>query len=98
MPLMDRIYFRSFLEMSYPEQARLIEKVRTMRTSALNAALVNAQKITKSAMKNISKNSGTKKERKMLKDPSKKAEDALSKLTQEQIELIKTKFQNLGDR
>lgn len=98
MPLMDRIYCRSFLEMSYPEQARLIEKVRTMRTSALNAALVKAQKVTKSAIRNISRNSGTKKEKKMLKDPSKKAEDALSKLTQEQIELIKTKFQNLGDR
>jgi len=26
MSLMDRIYCRSFLEMSYPEQARLIER------------------------------------------------------------------------
>ena len=42
MPLMDRIYCRSFLEMSYPEQARLIERVRTMRTSAMNAALVKS--------------------------------------------------------
>ena len=96
MPLMDRIYTRSFLEMSYPEQSRIIEKVRTMRTSALNAALVKAQTITKSAMKNISKNSGTKRGKKMLADPTKAATAALEKLSTEQIELIKKQFQNLN--
>lgn len=96
MPLMDRIYCRSFLEMSYPEQARIVERVRTMRTSALNAALVNAQKITKSAMKNISKNSGTKKGKKMLTDPTKSATEMLSKLSQDQIDAIKKQFQNLN--
>ncbi len=95
MSLMDRIYTRSFLEMSYPEQARLIDKVRTMRTSALNAALVKAQKVTKSAMKNISKNSGTKKGKKMLADPTKAATTALGKLSAEQIEMIRMQFQNL---
>lgn len=96
MALMDRIYCRSFLEMSYPEQARIIERVRTMRTSALNAALVNAQKITKSAMKNISKNSGTKKGKKMLADPTKSVTEMLGKLSQEQIDAIRKQFQNLN--
>lgn len=94
MPLMDRIYYRSFLEMSYPEQASLIDKVRAMRTSALNSALIKTSKITKSAIKNISKNSGTKKEKKMLADPTKAASDLLGKLTPEQIELIKMQFKN----
>lgn len=94
MPLMDRIYYRSFLEMSYPEQASLIDKVRVMRTSALNAALVKTQRVTKSAIKNISKNSGTKRGKKMIKDPTKVAKDLLGKLTPEQIELIKQQFQN----
>ena len=96
MPLMERIYCRSFLEMSYPEQARIIDRVRTMRTSALNAVLVKSQKVTKSAMKNISKNSGTKKGKKMLADPTKAATAALGKLSAEQIELIKMQFQNLN--
>ena len=94
MPLMDRIYYRSFLEMSYPEQASLIDKVRVMRTSALNAALVKTQRVTKSAIKNISKNSGTRRGKKMIKDPTKVAKDLLGKLTPEQIELIKQQFQN----
>jgi len=94
MPLMDRIYYRSFLEMSYPEQASLIDKVRAMRTSALNSALIKTQKITKSAIKNISKNSGTKRGKKMLADPTKAANELLGKLTPEQIELIKKQFQN----
>ena len=94
MPLMDRIYYRSFLEMSYPEQASLIDKVRAMRTSALNSALIKTQKITKSAIKNISKNSGTKKGKKMLADPTKMANELLGKLTPEQIELIKMQFKN----
>lgn len=95
MPLMDRIYCRSFLEMSYPEQARLIDKVRTMRTGALNAALVKSHQITKSAMKNISKSAGTKKGKKMLKDPTKAINDALGKLSIEQIELLRKQYQNL---
>ena len=94
MSLMDRIYYRSFLEMSYPEQASLIDKVRAMRTSALNSALIKTQKITKSAIKNISKNSGTKKGKKMMADPTKMANELLGKLTPEQIELIKKQFQN----
>ena len=94
MSLMDRIYYRSFLEMSYPEQASLIDKVRAMRTSALNSALIKTQKITKSAIKNISKNSGTKKGKKMLADPTKMANELLGKLTPEQIELIKKQFKN----
>ena len=96
MPLMERIYCRSFLEMSYPEQARIIDRVRTMRTSALNAALVKSQKVTKSAMKNISKNSGTKRGKKMMADPTKAATEMLGKLSAEQIELIKKQFQNLN--
>lgn len=96
MPLMDRIYYRSFLEMSYPEQSSVVDKVRTMRTSALNAALVKAQTITKSAMKNISKNAGTKKGKKMLTDPTKAATALLGKLSTEQIELIKKQFKNLN--
>lgn len=96
MPLMDRIYCRSFLEMSYPEQARLIEKVRTMRTSALNAALVKANKVTKSAMKNIAKNSGTKRGKKMIADPTKTVNELLGKLSADQIESIKKQFQNLN--
>jgi len=96
MPLLDRIYYRSFLEMSYPEQSSLIDKVRTMRTSALNAALVKSQQITKSAMKNISKNAGTKKGKKMMADPTKAATALLGKLSTEQIELIKKQFKNLN--
>ncbi len=94
MSLMERIYYRSLLEMSYPEQASLIDKIRAMRTSALNSALIKTQKITKSAIKNISKNSGTKKGKKMLADPTKAASDLLSKLTPEQIALIKMQFKN----
>ena len=95
MALMDRIYYRSFLEMSYPEQASLVDKIRAIRTSALNAALIKTQKVTKSAIKNISKNSGTKKGKKMLKDPTKAATAALSMLSPEQIELIKKQFAKL---
>lgn len=91
MPLMDRIYCRSFLEMSYPEQARLIDKVRTIRSSALNAARVSSKKITKSAMRNISKNKG---KRKMMKDPTIAAKKALEKLSSDQISLIAKAFQN----
>lgn len=95
MPLMDRIYITSFLEMPYPLQAQLIDKVRTIRSSALNAAKVSSQRITKSAIKNISKRSGTKKEKKMLKDPTIAAKKALEALSPEQINLIMQKLQGL---
>jgi hypothetical protein len=95
MPLMDRIYVKSFLEMSYPEQASLIDKVRTIRTSALNAAKISSQRITKSAMHNISKNSGTKRGKKMMKDPTIAAKKALEKLSPEMLALFKKEFKNL---
>jgi len=92
MPLMDRIYCKSFLEMSYPEQARLIDKTRTIRSSALNAAKVSSKRITKSAMRNISKHKG---KRKMMRDPTIVAKKALDKLSPEQIALITKQFQNI---
>ena len=95
MPLMDRIYIKSFLEMSYLEQASLIDKVRTIRSSALNAAKVSSQKITKSAMKNISKNSQNKGNKKMMKDPTIAAKKALEKLSPELLALLKKEFKNL---
>jgi len=95
MHLMERIYCKSFLEMSYPEQASLIDKVRTIRSSALNAAKVSSKKITKSAMKNISKRKGTKKGRKMMKDPTIAATKALEKLSPDQIAAIAEQFKNL---
>ena len=92
--LMDRIYCKSFLEMSYLEKTHLIEKIRTIRSSALNSAKVSSKRITKSAMKNIAKNKG---KRKMLKDPTKAANAALAKLSPEQIALIAKQFKNIGD-
>lgn len=92
MLLMDRIYCRSFNEMAYPEQLGLIEKTRTIRSSALNAAKVSSKKITKSAMKNIAKNKKAKKRK--IKDPTIAANAALAKLTPEQIALITQRFQN----
>ncbi len=92
MPLMDRIYIKSFNEMSYPEQLGLIEKVRTIRSSALNAAKVSGKKLTKSAMKNIAK--GKTKRKRKVKDPAKAATAALAKLIPEQIALITKSFQN----
>ena len=94
MPLMDRIYVKSFLEMSYLEKASLIDKVRTIRTSALNAAKVSSKRITKSAMKNISNSKGTKRGKKMLKDPTKAAKAALANLSPDQIALLKEQFKN----
>lgn len=94
MQLMDRIYVKSFLEMSYKEQAHLIDKVRTIRSSALNAAKISSKRITKSAMKNISKNSTAKKKRKMMKDPTIAATKALEKLSPEQIALIAAQFKD----
>ena len=87
--LMDRIQCVSFLEKSYSEQLELIEKIRTIRSSALNAAKVSGRKITKSGMKKIAKG----KRKRKPKDPTKAANAALAKLTPEQIELIKKQFQ-----
>ena len=92
MALMDRIDCVSFLEMPYPDQLGLILKVRTIRSSALSAAQVASGRITKSAMRNIEKNK-TSGKRKMLKDPTKAAKAALSKLTPEQIALITKQLQ-----
>ena len=92
MPLMDRIYCKSFLEMSYPEKASLIDKVRTIRSSALNAAKVSSKRITKSAMRNIAKNKTAKKKRKMIKDPTIAAKKALEKLSPDQIASIAKQF------
>ena len=94
MPLMDRIYVKSFLEMSYPEQAKLVDKVRTIRSSALSVAKTSSKRITKSAMKNIS-NAKKGGKRKMLKDPTKAAKNALDKLSPDQIALIAGQLQNL---
>ena len=91
MPLMDRIYCKSFLDMPYPEQLGLIEKVRTIRSSALNEALVKTKRISKKGIKRVSAGSGRKRK---PKDVTKKANDALAKLTPEQIELIKKQFSN----
>ena len=92
MPLMDRIYVRSFLEMSYPEQLGLVEKIRTIRSSALNEALVSSKKISPAGMKKAAqKTSGRIRK---PKDETKKATDALAKLTPEQIELIKKQLMN----
>ena len=93
MSLMKRIDCISFSEMSYPEQLSLINKVRTIRSSALAAAQVASGRITKSAMRNIEKNKKDGK-RKMMKDPTKAAKAALSKLSPEQIALIAAKLQN----
>ena len=94
MPLMDRIYVKSFLEMSYPEQAKLVDKVRAIRSSALSAAKTSSKRITKSALKNIS-NAKKGSKRKMMKDPAKAAKNALDKLSPDQIALIAEQLQNL---
>lgn len=88
MELMNRIYCTDFLNMSEKDQLHLIEKVRTTRISMLHAAQVKTKKVTKSAMKNIAKNAGTKRGKKMLKDPTKAAKKALDNLSSEQIAAI----------
>ena len=92
MPLMDRIYVKSFLEMSYPEQAKLVDKVRAIRSSALSVAKTSSKRITKSAMKNIANRKGTKRGKKMMKDPTIAAKKALAKLNSEQIAMIAKQF------
>lgn len=87
MALMDRIYCESFLDKSYPDQLTLIEKIRTIRSSALNAAKLSSTKLTKSAKRNLAKGKTTRKRK--PKDHSKAAIAALNKLSPEQIELIK---------
>ena len=91
MPLMDRIYCKSFLEMSYPEQLGLVERVRTIRSSALNEAKVSGKRISKNGMKKASAKTGNKRK---PKDVTKAANAALAKLSPEQIELIKKQFAN----
>ena len=91
MQLMDRIYVKSFLEMSYPEQLGLIERVRTIRSSALNEAKVSSKTISKAGMKSASAKSGNKRK---PKDITKAANAALAMLSPEQIELIKKQFTN----
>lgn len=85
MPLMDRIYCTDFLQMSYSDQLLMVEKIRATRTSALTAAQMKSTRVTKSAIKNISKRAGTKKGKRMMKDPSKAAVNALKQLSPEQI-------------
>jgi hypothetical protein len=88
--LMDRIDCTSLLDMSYPKQLEFIEKTRTIRSSALNAAKMSSKKLTKSAKKNLAKGTGRKRK---PKDLTKAANDALAKLTPEQIALITKQFQ-----
>lgn len=90
MQLMDRIYIKSFLKMSYPEQLGLIEKVRTIRSSAINEAKVSSKRISKTGMKKASAG----KSKRKPKDPAKAANAALAKLSPEQIELIRKQFTN----
>lgn len=91
MTLMDRIYCNSFLEMSYPDQLTLVEKVRTIRSSALNEAKVSSKRMTKKGIKRASAKGGRKRK---PKDHTKAANAALAKLSPEQIELIKKQFVN----
>lgn len=88
MKLMDRIYCEDFLQKSYPDQLALIETVRTIRSSAIHAAMVAGNKLTKSAKRNIAKG----KHKRKPKDPTKAATAALKKLSPEQIKLIKQQF------
>ena len=86
---MNRIYCRSFLEMSYPEQLGLVEKIRTIRSSALNEALVSSKSISNARMKKVSAKTG---KTRAPKDITKTANAALAKLSPEQIKLIRKQF------
>ena len=86
--LMDRINCEFFLEKSYPDQLALVEKVRAIRSSALNAAKVTTGKATKGEIKKAA--SGRKK--RVPKDQTKEAAAALAKLSPEQIAIIKATF------
>lgn len=91
MPLMDRIYCKSFLGMHYSEKASFIDKVRAIRLTEIAAAKNNAKRVTKSAMKNIAGAKG-KRKKKMIKDPTLTAKKALAKLSPEQIAMIAKQF------
>lgn len=86
--LMDRINCEFFLEKSYPDQLALIEKVRAIRSSALNAAKVTTGKATTGEVKKAASS----KKKRIAKDHTKEAAAALAKLTPEQIALIKATF------
>lgn len=83
--LMDRIYIHDFLSMADHEQLQLIERIRGIRTATLASAQIKSKRVTKSAIKNITKRSGTSKGKRMMKDPVKAANNALKKLSSEQI-------------
>ena len=86
--LMDRINCKFFLEKSYPDQLALVEKVRAIRSSALNAAKVTTGKVTKCEIKQVASS----RKKRVAKDPTKEAAVALAKLSPEQIALIKATF------
>ena len=90
--LMDRIYCDEFINMPADAQITMIDKIRAARTSALAAAQMKSKRVTKSAMKNIAKRAGTKKGKKMLKDPTKAAMAAMKKLSPEQIAALASYF------
>ncbi len=90
--LMDRVYCHDFLSMTEREQIQMIERIRGIRTSALAAAQIKSQRVTKSAIKNISKRSGTAKGKKMMKDPTKAAVKALKNLSSEQLAALIKSF------
>ena len=92
--LMDRIYCKDFLQLPYTDQLLMIEKIRAIRSSALTAAQMKSTRVTKSAVKNIAKRAGTKKGKRMMKDPSKAAVNALNKLSPEQIAAIIKDLEN----
>jgi len=75
--------------MHYTEQLGLVEKVRTIRSSAMNEALVSSKTISKAGIKRASAKSG---KTRAPKDITKTANAALAKLSPEQIELIKKQF------
>ena len=83
--LMDRIYCNDFIHMQPKEQVSMIERIQAIRTSALMSAQMKSKRVTKSAMKNIAKRAGTKKGKRMLKDPTKAAITAMKKLSSDQI-------------
>ena len=86
--LMDRINCEFFLEKSYPDQLALVEKVRAIRSSAINAAKVTTGKATKGEIKKAASS----RKKRVPKDQTKEATAALAKLSPEQIALIKATF------
>ncbi len=80
MPLMDRIKVRDFLSLSEPEQLNLVDTVRNGRAEAIVFAL--KQKKKKIKRKPVKKRAKSPRAQASKKT---KAENALSKLTPEQI-------------